>query len=102
MYVNVFRSRKRADYDAEAYAAVAARMLELAQAQPGFISFKSFTAPDGEGLSISEWASEADAKAWGRHAEHAAVQARGRAAVYASYTMYDVVDPRVKRFEADQ
>ena len=32
---------------------------ELARAQPGFLSFKSYESEDGEFVAISEWASEA-------------------------------------------
>ena len=41
MFLVVFRNRKRADIDEAAYAADAARMVALARAQPGFVSFKS-------------------------------------------------------------
>jgi heme-degrading monooxygenase HmoA len=99
MYLTVFRNRKRADMDAAAYAADAARMEELGAAVPGFISIKTFLADDGEVVTISEWESEAAAKAWGRHPDHAVVQARGKAEYYQSYTLYSVDDARAKHFE---
>lgn len=99
MYVNIFRSRKRADVDAGAYAADAARMETLARAQKGFVSYRSFKADDGETLSMSEWESEEDARAWQRNAEHAAVQARGRQDYYESYTVYSCADPGVRQFD---
>lgn len=74
MYLVVFRNRKRADLDDAAYGNDAARMVELAQAQAGFISFKSYVAEDGEVIALSEWESEEAARGWGRHAEHAMVQ----------------------------
>jgi len=98
MYMNVFRSRKKADYDAVAYAADAARMGELARAQPGFVDYKSFAAPDGETVTISVWESTAAAKAWARNPEHLAAQARGRDEYYAEFTMYAADDARVRRF----
>jgi heme-degrading monooxygenase HmoA len=98
MYVNVFRSRKRADIDAAAYAADDERMVALAAAQPGFVSFKYFVAPDGETVSISVWESEAAARAWGAHPEHAAVRLRGVADYYECYTQYTCVDPEVRSF----
>ena len=55
MYLVVFRNRKRSDIDEAAYAEAAQRMEDLAQVQPGFLSFKSFTADDGEVVAISEW-----------------------------------------------
>ena len=99
MYLVVFRNRKRSDLDEQAYEADNARMLALAKAQPGFISFKSYTAEDGEVVAISEWASEAAAHAWCTHPDHSAVQQRGRDNYYEFYTSFSCVDPRVSRFE---
>ena len=98
MFLVVFRNRKRADIDYPAYEAEADRMLELAEAQPGYLSFKSYVADDGEVVALSEWADEAAARAWGRVAEHAAVQGRGRTAYYASYTLFACDNPRIHRF----
>ncbi len=99
MYLTVFRNRKRPDMDRAAYEADNARMEELAAAQPGFISIKGFVAEDGEVVAISEWDSREAAQAWGRHAEHAAVQARGRSDYYESYTLYSCTDPKVRSYE---
>ncbi len=99
MYMNVFRSRKRADIDAAAYAADDERMTALAAAQPGFVSYQYFVAPDGETVAISIWESQDDARDWGLHPEHAAVRARGKADYYESYTMYICIDPAVTSFE---
>jgi heme-degrading monooxygenase HmoA len=98
MYLVVFRNRKRPDFDAARYGADAERMEALAASQPGYLSFKSYTAEDGEVVAISEWESEAAARAWGRHAEHAVVQAQSRAAYYAEYTMFGCDAPRIHRF----
>lgn len=102
MYMNVFVSRKRAGFDAEAYAADAAAMEALARAQPGFLAYKSFIAADGETLSLSQWESEDHARAWQRQFDHAAVQRRGRAEYYQSYTVYSCADPEVRRFERSE
>jgi heme-degrading monooxygenase HmoA len=99
MFLVVFRNRKRADMDPAAYDGDAARMEELARAQPGFISFKSYTAEDGEVIALSEWEDEAAARGWGRHAEHLAVQRRGRAEYYESYTLFACPEPRIHRFD---
>ncbi|MEO6093310.1 MAG: antibiotic biosynthesis monooxygenase [Novosphingobium sp.] len=99
MFLVVFRNRKRAGLDASAYDADAARMEALAFAQPGFLSFKSYTAEDAEVVAISEWASEEAARSWGRNVEHAAVQAKGRGDYYESYTLFACASPRVHRFE---
>jgi heme-degrading monooxygenase HmoA len=102
MYLTVFRNRKRADMDGAAYAADNARMEELGKAMPGFISIKSFTADDGELVTISEWESREAARAWGRHPEHAAVQARGKMDYYEDYTLYSVEDAPTRRFKRDR
>lgn len=99
MYLVVFRNRKRAGLDAAAYAADARAMVDLAAAQPGFIAFKSYTAEDGEVVALSEWADEAAALAWRKAAAHAAVQARGRADYYESYTLFAGEPARVHHFQ---
>jgi heme-degrading monooxygenase HmoA len=100
MFLVVFRNRKRADIDQAAYQAEAARMEQLARAQPGYLSFKSYTAEDGEVIALSEWADEASARGWGRLAEHRAAQQRGREAYYESYTLFACDDPRTHAFAA--
>lgn len=98
MFLVVFRNRKRADMDAAAYTADAEEMARLAQAQPGYRAFKSYTAEDGEVVAISEWDDEVAARAWGRLAEHRAVQHKGRIRYYADYTLFACAEPRVHRF----
>ncbi|MFA9200306.1 MAG: antibiotic biosynthesis monooxygenase [Cypionkella sp.] len=100
MFLVVFRNRKRGDLDAAAYADDAAAMERLARAQPGYRAFKSYTAEDGEVVAISEWNDEASARAWGRLAEHRAVQHKGRQSYYAEYTLFACAAPRVHRFTA--
>ncbi len=99
MYLVVFRNRKRDDLDVAAYAVDSERMEALARAEPGFVSFKSFTAEDGEVIALSEWASVEAARNWGCHADHSATQARGRAEYYQDYTLYACNEPRTHRFE---
>jgi heme-degrading monooxygenase HmoA len=99
MFLVVFRNRKRADIDAAAYAADAAAMDALARRQPGFLSFKSYTADDGEVIALSEWADEAAALAWRRVAAHAQVQGRGRAEYYESYSLLAGTPNRIHHFE---
>lgn len=98
MFLVVFRNRKRSDIDYPAYEAEADRMLELAQAQPGYISFKSYVADDGEVIALSEWEDEGSARAWGKVNEHLEVQQRGRSAYYEEYTLFACADPRIHRF----
>ncbi len=99
MFLVVFRNRKRADLDAAAYAADADAMWRMAQEQPGYLSFKSYTAEDGEVIALSEWESEEAALGWRRVAEHAEMQRRGREAYYENYTLFAGTPSRVHRFE---
>ena len=99
MFLVVFRNRKRADYDAAAYQADAERMETMARAQPGFASFKSYTANDGEVIALSEWADAEAARGWGSQPDHALVQARGRSDYYQEYTLYTCDEPRTHRYE---
>ena len=99
MFLVVFRNRKCAGIDDAAYGADAARMEALARAQPGFLSFKSYAADDGEVIALSEWASAETARAWGSQPDHARTQARGRAEYYQNYTLYTADSPRTHRFE---
>ena len=56
MVIAIFRARVREDR-AEEYFRRAQEMADIARAMPGFVSFKSYAAPDGERVSIHEWAS---------------------------------------------
>lgn len=98
MYLVVFRSRKRSAIDYSAYEVQAARMVELARQQAGFLSFKTYTADDGEAVAISEWENEASARSWGRVEEHRAAQADGHRRWYASYTLFACDGPRIHDF----
>ena len=98
MFLVVFRNRKRADIDAAGYAAEAELMETMARRQPGFISFKSYVADDGEVIALSEWDDENAALAWRRVAEHSAAQSRGRSEFYEDYTLVACMHPRVHRF----
>jgi heme-degrading monooxygenase HmoA len=84
MVVTIFRSRLRSEHQNQ-YLATATRMRELAEAMPGFISFKTFTAQDGERVSIIEFESEETHEAWRNHPEHRAAQKLGRELFYAEY-----------------
>ena len=98
MFLVVFRNRKRADIDQAAYSAEADLMEALARRQPGFLSFTSYVAADGEVVALSEWVDEDAALAWRRVAEHSAAQSRGRGEFYEEYTLFACKNPRIHRF----
>lgn len=99
MIVTVFRSRLREE-NRDAYAAVAGRMSELARTMPGYVSHKSFTADDGERVTIVEFESETAQREWKRHAEHLAAQKQGRAWFYSAYSLQICNVLRESRFPA--
>ncbi|MBB2896130.1 antibiotic biosynthesis monooxygenase [Pseudomonas sp. AS2.8] len=72
---------QRADED-PAYERMAARMLELAQAQPGFLGVESVRGADGLGITLSYWTDQAAVAAWGAHPEHRQAQRLGQARWY--------------------
>ena len=77
-YVAVIFTSVRTDEDDEGYAAMAARMDELAAAQPGYLGVESARGADGLGITVSYWRSAADARAWKQVSEHAGAQKLGR------------------------
>ena len=84
MVVVIFRSRLRAPADPD-YERWGERMVELAAAQPGFVSVKTFQAADGERITISEFESEPAARSWADHPAHREAQRLGRARFYSQY-----------------
>ena len=84
-YTAVIFSNRRTPGD-RGYAAMAAAMEELGSAQPGYLGIESVRdAGTGEGITVSYWATEADAVAWREVAAHADAQRRGRQVWYADY-----------------
>lgn len=92
-YAVIFTSR-RTDADGEGYEATAARMMELAAQQPGFLGLESARDADGVGITVSYWVSLDAVHAWGRDAEHLVAQAGGRQRWYETYSL------RIARVEA--
>ena len=88
----IFTSLRTAD-DPVGYAAMAERMESLAREQPGFLGVESARGPDGLGITVSYWESEAAIRAWHEQAEHRLAQARGWSTWYAQF------DLRVARVE---
>ena len=84
MIITIFRSRVNPDAQEE-YMQWAARMSELAQKMPGYISHKGFQAQDGERVTIVEFESEAAQQAWRLHPEHVEAQKKGRTDFYLEY-----------------
>jgi heme-degrading monooxygenase HmoA len=83
--VTVFRNRLRAD--ADAYPEHADRMGALARELPGYVEHKTFTAEDGERVTVVTFADRASHDAWGRHPEHREAQRAGVRDYYEEFSI---------------
>lgn len=82
--VTVFRSRLDEAARAE-YAALAPEITELARGMPGFLSAKTFSAADGERVTVVEFDNWEHHEAWGRHPRHLEAKRLGIQKFYLSY-----------------
>jgi heme-degrading monooxygenase HmoA len=83
--VTVFRNKLRPD--ADGYNDELARMLDVVHRMPGFIESKTFTADDGERVTIIMFRSLEQQRAWFDHPGHRAAQQRGRDEFYEFYRL---------------
>jgi heme-degrading monooxygenase HmoA len=97
--VTVFRSRLRPGVEEE-FHLLAARIEARARATPGFVDFKTFTAPDGERVSVVVFDSPRSHDAWRDDPEHRAAQELGRERFYAEYDITVADQRRRRRFGA--
>jgi heme-degrading monooxygenase HmoA len=102
MILTVFRARLRADANMAAVAAIGERMHAIATAMPGFVSYKDYTAEDGENVTVVEFDSEAEQLAWRNHAEHRDAQERGRREFFSEYQIQVCRVERAYRFNATE
>lgn len=92
-YYAVIFSSLRNGVDDAGYGAMAQRMVELAQQQPGFLGVESTRGADGFGITVAYWDSEDAIRAWRQHAEHTAAREQGRR------DWYDHFELRVAKVE---
>lgn len=85
MVIALIRTQLRADADLPAYERLNARMFELVQRIPGFVSAQGYRSDDGDEISLIRFASADALRAWRDHPEHREVQRRGRDEFYAAY-----------------
>jgi heme-degrading monooxygenase HmoA len=90
-YAVIFTSLQSDDLDG--YAETAARMLELAAEQAGFLGVES--AREGLGITVSYWSDLDSIRRWKSNAEHLQAQRNGRERWYANYKT------RIARVERD-
>ncbi|HET9978552.1 MAG TPA: antibiotic biosynthesis monooxygenase [Burkholderiaceae bacterium] len=100
MVLVTFQSRLRADADLAALEALGARMYGIAAAMPGFVSYKDFSAADGENLTLVEFESEETLAAWRDQPEHREAQERGRREFFSDYRITIATRTRAYVFDA--
>lgn len=84
--LTVFRNRLAPEGAAD-YADLSPKILELARSMPGFVEAKTFTAADGERVTVVTFADRPSHEAWRDHPEHRAAQRRGIAEFYEEYSI---------------
>ena len=100
MTLTIFRSRLRPEHEHE-YHEWGERMETLARSMPGFMSFKTFYARDGERVSIVEFESAEAHEAWRNHPEHREAQRLGREKFYSEFRIQVCGSPREYGFRYD-
>jgi heme-degrading monooxygenase HmoA len=98
MVIVVFRSRLKPDANQEEIGRLGQRMFEIASSMPGYVSYKDFSASDGENVSIVEFDSLEALADWRDHPEHKVVQERGRQDFFHEYVVQVCTLVRESRF----
>jgi len=100
-YFAVIFTSVRSAADPDGYEVTAARMLELAGEQAGYLGVESARGEDGLGITVSYWSSLEAIRAWREHAEHAIAQDHGRTKWYSRYSLRICRVERAWDFEAE-
>jgi heme-degrading monooxygenase HmoA len=98
--LTVFRSRLNVGVE-NLYNTLAEEASVLARGVPGFLEEKSFTATDGERVTVVLFADHISHQAWRDHPRHQEVQAIGRTKLYAEYCVYSAEVEYSRSFAAD-
>ncbi len=85
MIVVVFRFHVKPQANLQEMDALSQKMGGLVSKMPGFLSFKDFSAQDGEAVVVAEFDSLESVDAWKAHPEHLTAQRRGREEFFADY-----------------
>jgi len=86
-YAVIFTAQRRAGEALGGYDAMAARMVELAAQQPGYLGIESARNASGFGITVSYWDSLEAISAWKANAEHRVAQENGQRFWYAHYEL---------------
>ena len=84
--ITIFRNRLMEGAGAE-YSELVPHIAQLAQSMPGFVDSKTFTAPDGERVTLVTFANQESHNGWRDHPEHVAARARGIEEFYSTYSI---------------
>lgn len=83
----IFIAQRTAEDD-KGYVTAASEMDAVAALQKGYLGMESVRGTGGLGITVSYWASDADAKAWRDHPDHTAIRDAGRDRWYSSYSLH--------------
>jgi heme-degrading monooxygenase HmoA len=83
--VVLFSTMPNPDRSEDEYEETNGRLHRIVQELPGFVSYKAYTAEDGERVSVIRFESDEALKVWATHPEHRAAQRRGRESFYDEY-----------------
>ncbi len=100
MIVTIFKNRLRAD-NVKEYGQWIAQMRDIAVTMPGYISHKTFTADDGERVTLVEFESEETLRGWARQPDHVAAKKKGRDDFYSHYDVMICNVIRQSKWERD-
>lgn len=98
--VTVFRSRLRDDVDPR-YAALDAELRERAHALGGLVDVTSFTAEDGERVTVVTFEDRASHQRWATDPVHRDAQRLGREGAYSAYSIQVADCTHTSVFELD-
>lgn len=98
MQIILFRSQLTEEAGAD-YDAMNTELESLVRENPGFVRAKSYTAPDGERLTVVWWRDKESLRAWRNLARHRAAQSTGRERWYRYYEMEVATVTRTRSFE---
>lgn len=84
--ITIFRNRLMEGAEGS-YGELAPYIANLARDMPGFVDSKTFTAADGERVTVVTFANQESHNAWRDHPEHVAARARGVDEFYSAYSI---------------
>jgi heme-degrading monooxygenase HmoA len=100
-YYAVIITSEPSGVDADGYAEMTRRMMELGTAQPGYLGRESLVAADGSDLTVLYYADGESITAWKAHPEHLEAQRLGRDRWYARYRVEVARVERTYAFDGD-